>query len=192
MQGRGFDILLDTAGADSTGAGKTDSVGTREVRDFEDLVALYDRKLYNLVLRLVGDREDAADLTQEAFYRAFRAWDSLKDRSRAYPWLCRIALNLCRNRARDAQRRPEEPLDTEPVSDDAEPHGALEKAETAHRIRLAIDGLPPDYRVVVVLRDVQGLSYQEIADATGLGLDVVRTRLARARGMLRRRLEGCL
>ncbi len=179
--------------AEDNGAAKAGAAGDgREVRDFEDLVALYDRKLYNLILRLVGDREDAADLTQEAFYRAFRAWDSLADRSKAYPWLCRIAVNLCRNRARDAARRPEEPLEDEPLSPEGEPQGRLEKAELARRIRSAIDGLPLDYRTVAVLRDVQGLSYQEIAEATGLSLDVVKTRLARARGMLRRRLEGCL
>jgi RNA polymerase sigma-70 factor (ECF subfamily) len=66
----------------------------------------------------------------------------------------------------------------------------VERAELARRIREAMDALPPEYRVVAVLRDMQGLSYQEIAEATGLGVDVVRTRLARARGMLRRRLEG--
>jgi RNA polymerase sigma-70 factor (ECF subfamily) len=181
---------LDIQGADGTGAVGAEAAGAQEVRDFEDLVALYDRRLYNLILRLVGDRDDAADLTQEAFYRAYRSWDSLKDRSRAYPWLCRIALNLCRNRARDAARRPEEPLETDAAPGDGGVHGAVERAELARRIREAMDALPPEYRVVAVLRDMQGLSYQEIAEATGLGVDVVRTRLARARGMLRRRLEG--
>lgn len=165
--------------------------GDGEVRDFEDLVVQYDRKLYNLVVRLVGNRDDAADLTQEAFYRAFRAWDTFEDRAHPYTWLSRIAVNLCRNRVRDRARRPEEPLEPDEHPDEtAVPERAAQKAEMSARVRAAIDSLPLDYRIVAVLRDLQGLTYQEVADATGLSTDVVRTRLARARGMLRVKLEG--
>lgn len=161
------------------------------MRSFEDLVARYDRKLYNLVVRLTGNPEDAADITQEAFYKAFRAWDSLENHSSAYPWLCRIAVNLCRNRFRDQARRQEEPLgDSEIVSEGLSPERAVQKAELAERVREAISELPWGYRIVATLRDLQGLSYQEIAEVTDLGVDVVRTRLARARGMLREKLEG--
>lgn len=160
---------------------------------FEEIVALHDRKVYNLILRLVRNEDDAADLTQETFVRAYRAWSSFEGRSSPYTWLCQIAINLCRNRARDSAR-----WDDEPVGDDSfasslpTPEEAIHRKDLRERVRGAIDDLPPAYRVAVVLRDLQGLSYQEIAEATGLSVDVVKTRLARARGMLRRKLQGYL
>jgi len=173
---------------------------TRE--PFDALVDRYQKKIFNLIFRLVGDRDDAADLTQETFVAAFRAFHSFRGESSAYTWLCRIAINRCKNRFRDRDRQrgvEAVSLDgtgTAEIVPDAsaghDPAHSLEKRELRKRVEQAIDRLPDDYRVVVVLRDLNGLSYQEIADATGLSMEVVKTRLARARGMLRRSLEAYL
>lgn len=160
---------------------------------FEDLVASFDRRIYNLVLRLVGNEDDAADITQETFVRAFAAWEGFEGRSAPYTWLCQIAINLCKNRARDGAR-----WDDEPVSEDnlesvlPSPAEEIERLELRDRVRRAIDSLPPAYRIVTVLRDLQGLTYQEISEASGLSVDVIKTRLARARAMLRRKLHAYL
>lgn len=153
----------------------------------------YDRRLYNLVLRLTRDADEAADVTQEAFVRAWRAWDGFEGRSAPYSWLCQIAINVCRNRMRDRCRRAETGEDlagAEMAADGPSPEESVECMELRDRVRRAVETLPWDYRLVVLLRDCQELSYQETAQAAGLSVDVVRTRLARARGMLRRKLEG--
>jgi RNA polymerase sigma-70 factor, ECF subfamily len=170
---------------------------------FDDLVGQYERKVYNLIFRLVGDRDDAADLTQETFVAAFRAYPSFRGESSAYTWLCRIAINRCKNRFRDRDRQrgvealslevavPEDSTPT-PAPAGGDPARSMEQAELRKRVEVAIGRLPDDYRIVVVLRDLDGLAYQEIAEATGLSLDVVKTRLARGRAMLRRSLEPYL
>nr|MCC6484007.1 sigma-70 family RNA polymerase sigma factor [Armatimonadota bacterium] len=158
---------------------------------FEELVAQYDRKVYNLALRLVRNPDDAWDVTQETFVRAFRSWDGFEGRSAPYTWLCQIAINLCRNRARDREHWSDEPVEVETLeSSEPTPEAALQSAQLSERIRRAIDSLPGDYRVVSVLRDLQGLTYQEIAEAAGISVELVKTRLARARAILRRKLDG--
>lgn len=160
---------------------------------FEEFVASSDRRLYNLVLRMVCDRDDAADITQEAFVRAYRAWDSFEGRSSRYTWICQIAINLCRNRARDLTRWDEEPPDDDLAAPHEQgPQAQLDKGELQAVVRKAMDALPESYRLIAVLRDLQGLTYKEISEVTGVGVDVVKTRLARARGMLRRKLEPYL
>ena len=164
-----------------------------EMSAFEDLVVLYDRKLYNLVLRLVKHPDDAADLTQETFVRAFKSWDKFEGRSSPYTWLCQIAINLYRNRARDRASWSLEPMETDDlVSPIPTPEAALHNAVFSDTIRRAIDSLPGEYRIVSVLRDLQGLTYQEIAEAADLSVDVVKTRLARARSLLRKKLQNFL
>jgi RNA polymerase sigma-70 factor, ECF subfamily len=175
----------------------------REDEGFEGLVDRYERKVYNLVFRLIGDPDDAADVTQETFVAAFRAYGSFRGESSAYTWLCSIAVNKCKNRFRERDRRTGvEGLsldvaklhETEAAAapSHADPEKSLERAELRSRVEEAISRLPDDYRIMTVLRDLNGLSYQEIADVTELTVDVVKTRLARARAMLRRSLEPYL
>lgn len=168
---------------------------------FDDLVDRYEKKIYNLVFRLIGDRDDAADLTQETFVAAFRAFDSFRGESSAYTWLCRIAINRCKNQYREQDReRTVEGLSLEGAGledvisapERHDPEKSYEQAELRKRVEQAIQRLPDDYRLVAVLRDLQGLSYLEIAEAAELSVDVVKTRLARARAMLRRALEPYL
>ncbi len=184
--------------ADEDDEKSTDSFRERSgeapaISQFEDLVARYDRRIYNLALRLARNPDDAWDVTQETFVRAFKNWDRFEGRSSAYTWLCQIAINLCRNRARDREHWSDEPVDDEALeSPGPTPEAALQKAHLSEKIRRAIDSLPGDYRVVSVLRDLQGLTYQEIAEAAGISVDMVKTRLARARAMLRRKLDGTI
>jgi len=172
--------------------------------DFDRLVDEYEKPIFNLIYRLVGDRDEAADLTQETFVSAFRSFESFRGDSSAYTWLYRIAINKCKNKFKASDRRrahEHASLDAESDSSGAavempsggdSPGQALERKELRERIERAIGELSPDYRIVAVLRDVQGLSYEEIAAATEVSVDVVRTRIARARAMLRQRLQPYL
>lgn len=172
---------------------------------FDALIAAYEKKIFNVIFRIIGDYEEAADLTQETFISAYRAWDRFRGDSKVYTWLYQIALNHCRNRLRQRGRvraiqtesldQPRDWEDSEgfggrEISDSTRsPHVALEEKELREKILAAVQSLPPDYREVVVLRELQGLSYNEIAAATRISLDNVKTRLSRARAMLRRKLE---
>jgi RNA polymerase sigma-70 factor (ECF subfamily) len=171
---------------------------------FNDLVAQYERRIFNVALRILGDYDEAADVTQETFISAYRSYGKFRGDAAVYTWLYQIAVNHSRNRLRK-RRRPEasrtESLDaafgtTEDGAGQREiadsthaPHLAFERKEMQEKIVAAIEALPPDYREVVVLREMQGLSYTEIVEVTGLSMDNVKTRLSRARAMLRRRLE---
>jgi RNA polymerase sigma-70 factor (ECF subfamily) len=173
---------------------------------FDELVDRYERRIFNLIYRLVGEYEEAADLTQDAFVAAFRSFASFRAEAEPYTWLYRIAINVCKNRFRQRDRLRE--VEAASVDGDADlieaagvrglsdeiptPERALEASETRRLVEEAIGRLPEDYRVVVVLRDMQGLSYREIAEAADISVDVVRTRLARARAMLRERLAPFL
>lgn len=173
--------------------------------DFDGLVDAYEKPIYNLILRLLDDSEEAADLTQETFVAAYKSWGRFRGESTAYTWLYRIAVNICKNKfkERDRRRGYEGPsLDEDPSAADRwsggadahshSPDALLQRKELKLLVEQAIRQLPPDYRIVAVLRDLQGLSYSEIAAAADLSIDVVKTRLARARSMLRKRLEPYL
>lgn len=173
-----------------------------EFSSFDEVVARYEKPIFNVVYRILGNYEEAADVTQEAFISAYRHFHRFRGESSVYTWLYQIALNHSRNRLRRRRRTDsrtvslDEPagvdtgsVDTLEIADESQsPQTVLERKELQARIMAAIESLPPDYREVVVLRELQGLSYNEIADATGISLDNVKTRLSRARAMLRQRL----
>jgi RNA polymerase sigma-70 factor (ECF subfamily) len=172
---------------------------------FDDLVAAYEKKVFNVIYRILGDYDEAADVTQETFISAFKGYQSFRGDAKVYTWLYQIAINHCRNRLRRRGRerriqiesldQPREWEDEDSgsareIADESfAPHTALEEKEFRERLLAAMHSLPPDYREVVVLREIQGLSYNEIAETTRLSLDNVKTRLSRARAMLRRKLE---
>lgn len=173
--------------------------------DFDSLVAKYERKIFNVIYRLIGDYEEATDLTQETFISAFKHYDKFRGEAKVFTWLYQIARNLCINRIRQRDRQrvlriesldqPRESLHDEGMTPEIpdwthSPQNVLEDKELRERILLAIESLPSDYREVVVLREFHNLSYNEIVEATGLTLENVKTRLSRARGMLRRKLES--
>lgn len=178
-------------------------------RDFDALYARYEKPLFNLIFRWIGTREDAEDVFSETWVSAFKAWEGFRGDAQVYTWLVRIAHNHSKNRfkQRDRQREMEGPSldagltigDGEEVSTSREiadwsysPAQLLDQKETRVLIERAIDGLASEYKVVLLLREMENLSYNEIADVTGLTLETVKTRLNRARAMVRQRVEPLL
>ncbi len=179
------------------------------VRDFDALYARYGKQIFNTIYQWIGDYEEAADLTQETFLSAHKAREQFRGDSKVHTWLYRIAHNHCKNRfkQRDRQREMEGPsLDaglgssdegdaagTREIADwSGSPTALLEQKESQAQINRAIDSLAPEYRDVLVLRLVDDLSYTEIAEVTGLTLEAVKTRLNRARAMVRQKVEPYL
>jgi len=175
--------------------------------DFETVLRLYHKRLFSLIYRLVGNMEEAADLTQQTFVNAYRAYPRFRGSPEAvFPWLCRIGVNGCKNKLRDISRRERHELRSldEPIGREGEemlaeigdstddPALVLERRELEGKIHESIQQLPPEYRTVLVLRDMHGLSYNEIAGAVGISVELVKVRLFRARDILRRRLAHYL
>jgi RNA polymerase sigma-70 factor, ECF subfamily len=174
---------------------------------FEELVTKYSKKIFNLILRYIGDREEAEDLTQETFVNAYKSFPTFRGECKIHTWLCQIALNQCKNRfrQRDRRRAVEGPsLDATPagaedanrpleIADwDSSPEEVLHRKETYRYVLKAIYSLPDEYRQVIILCDLQHLSYQEIAEITKLSLEAVKTRIHRGRLMLRRKVDAYL
>ncbi|MHB0999393.1 MAG: RNA polymerase sigma factor [Armatimonadota bacterium] len=173
--------------------------------DFDAVLQMFHKKIYNLIYRLLANPDEAADLTQEAFVKAYKAYTAFDGPSEAiYPWLCKIAVNCCKNKFKEIGRRNrfeafslDAPLDindytvnAELSDDTSDPADVFAFQDLESSVQSAINDLPPEYRVVIVLRDMQGLKYKEIAESTGLTTDVVKVRLYRARAMLRNRLSA--
>jgi RNA polymerase sigma-70 factor (ECF subfamily) len=171
--------------------------------DFNALVIKYEKKIFNVIYRYLGDYEEATDLTQETFISAFKHFEHFRGESKVFTWLYQIARNLCINRLRQRERQrslrvesldqPRDLGDEESASREiadwsGAPQTILEDKELRQRILGAIASLPNDYREIVMLREFENLSYNEIVQATGLTLENVKTRLSRARAMLRRKL----
>ncbi len=170
---------------------------------FDDYVRRYHRQAYNIAYRMAGNHADAEDITQEAFIRAYRFFDRY---NRALPfenWLYRIISNVFVDEIRKRPKAKLQSLD-QPVnvrSTACEVH--LEIPDTATNpermsleaaidepLQRALDALPPDFRQAVILADIEGMSYEEIADSMGCSLGTVRSRLHRGRKLMRNRLSG--
>ncbi len=166
-----------------------------DVRAFNRLVELYQDMAYHTAYRILGDGDSAADTTQDAFISAYKHLKDFRDGS-FKGWLLRIVTNSCYDYLRARKRRPAESIDNLLADDDDreppdfinEREGPEEHATRAELNRLlqrGINGLPDDQRIVLVLADVQGLSYEEIATATQANIGTVKSRLNRARLRLR-------
>lgn len=165
---------------------------------FNELVLIYQGTVYNLAYRILGDGDDAADASQEAFLSAFRAIGKFRGGSfRA--WLLRIVTNACYDQLRHKQRRPTDSLDTllidpdysSSLTDPGEgPENHALRYELNEVIQAGIQTLPPEQRIVLILSDVQGMSYREIAEITQVSLGTVKSRLSRGRARLRDYLLG--
>lgn len=148
---------------------------------FEPLVRKYERVLFAVALRLVGDYEDARDATQSAFVRAYEALDRYDPNRKFFSWMYRIAVNECLNVKRG--QRAQEPL-AERAETNAGPFEAFERTETRERIDAALKALTFEYREVIVLRHFAELSYEEIAEAVSVSPKTVKSRLFSARQRL--------
>lgn len=160
---------------------------------FNTLVLANQRQVYNLCLRMLGSPQAAEDAAQETFIAAYRAVPRFRGGSfRA--WLLRIAANACYDELRRRRSRPQVPLEAPadderlsaelPASDEPLEQRA-ERLELARCLQEGLASLPPDQRLVVILRDVQGLAYEEVAEATGASLGTVKSRISRGRAALR-------
>lgn len=166
---------------------------------FEQLVRDNEKRIYNLTLRMVGNPEDALDLSQEAFLNAWKGLGSFKGDSAFSTWLYRLASNACLDFLRSRKRRQDTTgsplsLDDEeapppPADDSARPDLQLERKERTQSLHRALDALPPHHKQVLVMRELSGLSYQEISKALELDLGTVKSRLTRARLALKKILS---
>ena len=162
-----------------------------DLEPFNQLVEQYQGQVYSLAFRMLGSRAAADDATQEAFISAFKNLRSYRGGSfRA--WLLRIATNACYDQLRLLQRRPSTSLDAmledpnwQPSSSELSPEEQAENAELAREIGSAMATLPPDQRAVLILVDVEGYSYEEVAEITSSSMGTVKSRLSRARARMR-------
>jgi RNA polymerase sigma-70 factor (ECF subfamily) len=157
---------------------------------FGRLVGLYQDRLYNSLLRVVGSAEDAGDIVQDAFVQAFVKLDTFRGSSAFYTWLYRIAFNLAMSRAR--RERKTVSLDgmktlvgSEPVDGQPAPEASLEQREHVEMVHAALAELSTEFRTILVLREIDGCRYEEIAEILDLPVGTVRSRLFRARMALR-------
>ena len=165
-----------------------------ELAAFNSLVLRHQDAAYGLALRFLSSREAAQDATQEAFIRAYRVIGSFRG-ERFRSWLFSIVANACRDELRRRRRRPQRSLDEareqpdradlDPVDPDPTPEAQALSGELREVLERSLMQLPEDWRLVVVLSDVQGLSYEEVAEAAGVPLGTVKSRLSRARARLR-------
>ncbi|MCS7016642.1 MAG: sigma-70 family RNA polymerase sigma factor [Gemmatales bacterium] len=167
------------------------------VEAFGELVRRYQDRLYNAVYRFLGNAEDARDVVQEAFLSAFRSLRRFRGGSQFFTWLYRIAINHavdCKRRSKPVRALSEADQDhpkPEPADPSvfANPDWQLQRLEEDERLQQALSQLSSEYRMVLILRDIDELSYEQIADILDIPLGTVRSRLHRARLELRRLLE---
>lgn len=168
---------------------------------FQQLFERYQKPVYNVIYRMLLNPEDAADLTQDTFVNAFRAIRGLRDPNIFYPWVRQIAVNLTRNHHKRQSRVQFQSMSEGTLTDEGEelsrelpdpnasPVTDLEDKELQERVAAAIDTLSPDHRAVVILHHLEDMPVAEIADALGISVGTVKSRLARARDRLSHKLR---
>ncbi|HNK04654.1 MAG TPA: RNA polymerase sigma factor RpoE, partial [Accumulibacter sp.] len=170
---------------------------------FEVLFAKYQRKVARLLSRYIRDQSEVEDVSQEAFIKAYRALPSFRGESAFYTWLYRISINTAKNYLVAQGRRA--PTSTEVDADDAEsfddagqlrdintPESLLQSRQIGETIDAAMAGLPEDLRRAIMLREIEGLSYEEIAEAMNCPIGTVRSRIFRAREVVAEKLRPLL
>ena len=170
---------------------------------FAYLLAIYQNSVFNLVSHVLEDRADAADVLQDVFIKVFKGIRSFNGESSLKTWIYRIAVHEASNHRRswfrrhwrepfslDDEESPSAVATAEAAASDRDPYQALEQAERDSMVKRALASLSPPYRTVVVLREVEGMSYEEIAEVLGLAEGTVKSRLLRGRELLRRKLAS--
>jgi RNA polymerase sigma factor (sigma-70 family) len=172
-----------------------DAAQRDDVESFNQLVRLYESRVYNLCYRMLGDPDAAADVAQDTFISAYRNLGRFRG-GMFRSWLLRIATNACYDALRARKRRPSTSLQALGVADDEglgfdladqgeRPDDVALRRELAAAIQRGLADLPEDQRVVIILSDIQGMAYEEIAAVTGANLGTVKSRLSRGRARLR-------
>lgn len=202
-------MRIDTK--NSTGSTETDVATVRDFQTgnkaaFDTLVLKHKDKVFNLCYWFLGDYEEANDSAQEIFVKVYRSLKKFRLESKFSTWLYRIAVNTCKNRVKSSEYRnkkkmvwlnnPGESEGTKASPDipdeSPSPMMELEKKERLMLVKNAINSLPAEQKMVVALRDIEGLTYDEVANITGLNPGTVKSRLARARLDLREKLRGVI
>lgn len=165
-----------------------------DVNAYEALVKEYEKNVYNLALRMTGNSEDAYDMSQEAFIKAYNSLGAFRGESKFSVWLYRIVSNVCLDFLRSKNRKPTVSLSVEnddgdevelDIADESNsPELVLERGLTRDAVRRGLAALPDDHREILLLREIQGLSYDEIAEVLGLEAGTVKSRIFRARKKL--------
>ena len=165
-----------------------------DVNAFEKLVLEYEKAVYGITQRMCGNAEDAADMTQETFIKAYNSLSSFRGDSKFSVWLYRIATNVCLDFLRSKSRKPTVSLSMEDddgeeveldIADESQsPEKLLERGLTRDAVRRGLNALSPEYRQILLLREIQGLSYEEISDVLTLEVGTVKSRIFRARKRL--------
>jgi len=191
-----------TQAADPTDQALVERVQAGDKRAFDLLVLKYQHKVLKLVSRFVNNPAEAEDVAQDAFLKAYRALPSFRGDSAFYTWLYRIAINTAKNAIVASRRRPVDfDLDLQDpeqydrqgrLKDEDTPEGMLLTEEIRETVARAIEGLPDDLRTAIVLRELEGLSYEEIAQAMDCPVGTVRSRIFRAREAIDRHLRPLL
>ena len=170
---------------------------------FELLMLKYQRKILRLLSRFIRDPSEIEDVAQEAFIKAYRALPQFRGESAFYTWLYRIAINTAKNHLVASGRRPSSPSEyenedgetfdeTDNLSDINTPESMLATREIAETVNLAIEALPEELRTAIVLREIEGMSYEDIAQSMGCPIGTVRSRIFRAREAIAARLRPLL
>jgi RNA polymerase sigma-70 factor (ECF subfamily) len=192
--------------SDDADAGLIDRLVLRDERAFTALVKAYERRVFALVLRMIGNPAEAEDLAQEVFVQVFKAIGTFRRESKLSTWIYRIAINLCKNRSKYLRVRhtaEQEPLDAQAerataldakvsYSDIARPDDMASGKQAERIVQQAIAELEPSFRECLILRDVEDLSYEDIGEITGLPEGTVKSRIHRARAQLRDMVERAL
>jgi RNA polymerase sigma-70 factor, ECF subfamily len=200
---RSFPVFLSLSikGRDEGNPGADDAVLIKgflngNERDFNALVARYRNMIFNLCLNITSDYDEALDCSQEVFIKMYKNLHRFEFRSSLSTWLYAIAANTCRSRLMSSVRKQTVSMacfENIPVTGkDIDPCFLLERSEGETAVRRAIAELPHDERILIVMRDLEDRSYEEIAEITGTRTGTVKSRLSRARHRLRGMLEGVL
>jgi RNA polymerase sigma-70 factor (ECF subfamily) len=216
LSGAHYEAGYRIPSSDTSGGGDAELLRRAQSGDrgaFGQIVLLYQDRLYNAVLRMVGDPEEARELVQETFTRALLKLDSFRGEAGPYTWLFRIAVNLAISQLRKVQRHRTFSLDRPSGGNDRDedagessgslvdhvardrgpdPAASVEKREQDQQVLAALGRLDSDYRAVLVMRDIEGFDYQQMADVLGLPLGTLKSRLFRARLALRDELRAYL
>ena len=167
-----------------------------EAEAFNTLMGMHERRMYAVALRMCANPEDAQDCLQEAMIRIYRAISDFKAQSTFSTWVYRITMNTCLDELRRRKNRPNTSLDVlvetgwSPTDDRESPEQHTLRGEVRGKLSEFIAQLPEDMRAAVVLRDVQGLSYEEIADVLGANVGTVKSRISRGREKLREKISA--
>jgi RNA polymerase sigma-70 factor (ECF subfamily) len=192
---------------DSTERRFVERLQRHDERAFNELVDVYSPRVYRLVVRMMGRRDEAEDMAQEVFVQVFKGIGQFRGDSKLGTWIYRVAINLCKNRSKYLSRRHDDKQDALDAVADRQPlHQAkgvtsgeisrpdhwVEGMQIEALMRKCIAELDPDFREALILRDVENLSYEEIIEITGVAEGTVKSRIHRARALLRQRVALAL